>query len=114
MGVDISGRTARGFPSDALVFEFEEAAPLSRLERARWAVSRLSGADNAWREERTRPGPLRTTDRYNSVDLLGGITRVGEYYATILIGGQRVRVQVDVSSPEPLKAHCACCGALQF
>lgn len=33
-----------------------------------------------------------------SVDLLGGITKVGEYYVRILIGNQPVRVQVDTGS----------------
>lgn len=33
-----------------------------------------------------------------SVDLLGGITRVGEYYTRILIGNQPVRVQIDTGS----------------
>lgn len=33
-----------------------------------------------------------------SVDLLGGITKVGEYYTRITIGGQHVRVQVDTGS----------------
>lgn len=87
----------RGFPARPLVFEFAEPEPLSAVDRARWAVLSRAGVDARWREERLRPGALRTTERYNSVDLLGGITRVGEYYTTILVGGQKVRVQVDVS-----------------
>lgn len=39
-----------------------------------------------------------TSSRPVSVDLLGGITSVGEYYTRIKIGGQSVRVQVDTGS----------------
>jgi hypothetical protein len=93
----LPGAASRGVPRDMKVFEFSAPEPLSSLERARWAVLRFSRIDREWRDERMRAGPLRVSERYNSVDLLGGITRVGEYYTTIRIGGQRVRVQVDVS-----------------
>lgn len=38
------------------------------------------------------------SSRAVSVDLLGGITKVGEYYTRITVGGQHVRVQVDTGS----------------
>lgn len=38
------------------------------------------------------------TSRSVQIDLLGGITQVGEYYTRISIGGQYVRVQVDTGS----------------
>lgn len=91
------GDGARGFPARPLVFEFVEPSPLSAGERARWSLLERAGVDARWREDRLRPGALRTTERYHAVDLLGGITKVGEYYTTIRIGGQKVRVQVDVS-----------------
>jgi Eukaryotic aspartyl protease len=41
---------------------------------------------------------MTTSTRYYTADLLGGITRVGEYYTKIEVGGQKVRVQVDTGS----------------
>ncbi|KAI0566260.1 Aspartic peptidase [Gracilaria domingensis] len=43
------------------------------------------------------PG-LPNVSRPVSVDLLGGITAVGEYYTRILVGGQPIRVQIDTGS----------------
>lgn len=108
----VGARDARGFPAQTTLFEFDEAAPLSRLERIRWQALRASSLDRAWRTSRTEPSPLRVTERYNTVDLLGGITRVGEYYTMIRIGGQRVRVQVDVRVPRlcSRRRRSACAG----
>lgn len=36
--------------------------------------------------------------RVVAIDLLGGITRIGEYYARIFIGNQPIRVQIDTGS----------------
>ncbi|CAN8070167.1 unnamed protein product [Agarophyton chilense] len=41
---------------------------------------------------------IPNVSRSVSVDLLGGITAVGEYYTRILVGGQPVRVQIDTGS----------------
>lgn len=99
------GDNHRGFPSHVHLFEFDEPAPLSSLEKLRWRALDRSAADGQWRAVRAAPGPLKVTARYNTVDLLGGITRVGEYYTMIRVGGQKVRVQVDVRARLPFHSH---------
>lgn len=61
---------------------------------------------------------VQVTERYHVVDLLGGITRIGEYYTQIFMGGQPVRVQIDTGSSTlalPL-AECSNClrGDLRY
>jgi hypothetical protein len=87
-----------GFPTHITLFELAAPVPLSVLEGARWYALRSTPLDRAWRESRIQHGPMMTTERFHTVDLLGGITRVGEYYTRIEIGGQKVRVQVDTGS----------------
>lgn len=93
-----SSRLHRGFPRHTNLFDYDEAAPLSASETVRWHLLSAMNRDHDWRSQRISSGPLRVVERYSSIDLLGGITRVGEYYTKILIGGQPVRVQVDTGS----------------
>lgn len=54
---------------------------------------------------------MEVVDKNHVVDLLGGISKVGEYYTQIFLGGQPVRVQVDTGSSTmavPM-AECAKC-----
>lgn len=79
----------RGFPAVVSVHQ---------ISRKRWQL---------WAAEQE----VRVVERFHVVDLLGGLTRVGEYYTKIEIGGQSVRVQVDTGSSTlalPM-AECATC-----
>lgn len=88
----------RGFPDTVSVFNFEHPMPFSIAESVRWHALRRFRVDRDWRESRTRYGPLRHVEHVHTVDMLGGITRVGEYYTRIDLGGQKVRVQIDTGS----------------
>lgn len=88
----------RGFPQYTALFDLSETEPLSAVEMLRWHSMRFTPLDRPWRSQRGQPGPMKVVERYNSVDLLGGISRIGEYYTKILVGGQPVRVQVDTGS----------------
>lgn len=77
----------RGFPSHVTVYEPTAEPSLTRLHRRLRRTIGLS-------EPPVPPFSTRTV----SVDLLGGITKVGEYYTRVFIGGQPVRVQIDTGS----------------
>lgn len=75
----------RGFPTNLRLFERQPAADIS-------SNSQLQ------HEYKHNPSLLPFTSREVSIDLLGGITKVGEYYLRIVVGGQPIRVQVDTGS----------------
>lgn len=79
--------SSRGFPSLVRLFDPVEL-PQSRIPF-------LSRALQLFGRSSEQP---QFTSRMVTVDLLGGITRVGEYYTQIRIGGQRIRVQADTGS----------------
>lgn len=86
----------KGFPSIVSVHDFDYKQSASFLPR----VLR-------------RKTQVRMAERFHVVDLLGGITRVGEYYTQIFVGGQAVRVQIDTGSSTlalPM-AECSSCLA---
>lgn len=71
--------SSRGFPANVHLFERQLPSELSK-------TSSTHSHDHIF------------TSRTVTVDLLGGITKVGEYYTRIEIGGQRIRVQIDTGS----------------
>ncbi len=73
----------RGFPPVVSVHEFVE--PRNLFTRVRQAVG-------------LQHREMQIVEKFHVVDLLGGISKVGEYYTQIFMGGQRVRVQVDTGS----------------
>lgn len=93
----VSKPSARGFPARVQIFE-----PTYNHRSSVWSLIRL------WtRNDRD----IAFTSRTVTVDLLGGITKVGEYYTRITVGGQPIRVQVDTGSSTlafPV-AECATC-----
>lgn len=87
--------SARGFPARVHLFE-PVRSPASR----RWTAM----TSWLWRQQADDAGDVVDADelpfsmRVVTVDLLGGITKVGEYYTRITVGGQAIRVQVDTGS----------------
>jgi hypothetical protein len=94
-----------GFPTVTTLHEFHERryaakakSASSTLERVWWtALQRLAPIAGLVVDDKDHVTVTRST-RYYTADLLGGITRVGEYYTKIEVGGQKVRVQVDTGS----------------
>ena len=82
----------RGFPTTVHLFERPPNLSSKHQSQSRW-ISRIT---STFKKETYTSIPF--TSKIVSVDLLGGITKVGEYYARIFIGSQPVRVQIDTGS----------------
>ena len=88
------GEGHHGFPAEVRLYEefSEEVEPTGfrGLLRRNKVVAR-------WVQPQTIT-KIKQTQRRHLVDLLGGITKVGEYYTRVEIGGQQVRLQIDTGS----------------
>lgn len=84
-------RSSRGFPSHVRIFE--RPPTRTKFVRILRSFANKLGSSNF-----QIAGNEKFSSRTVAIDLLGGITRIGEYYARIYIGNQPIRVQIDTGS----------------